>query len=502
MLEKLEEVTKPSKIFRNIMDYFKSLKKFKFIFLTFYILGCSNQVTISDDSYIIKNISIIDPIDGLQSTKSLVITDNTISMILDNDNELIDNNNIIDASGKYLIPGLWDAHIHFSFDTDLAPFMPGLFLAHGVTSVRDTGGPIDLVVKMKDLSLNDPINNTNVYIAGPLIDGTPNVYNNSSPSFPLLSIENTDIIDIESNVQEIVAKEVDLLKAYEMLTENQFLALMRIAKKNNLNVTGHIPLSMTLFSAIDSGLNGIEHLRNFALSIASNSDELFRERLQLLKNPDDLPGSDLRSLIHSKQRMRALDSIDYNKFEEAAILLASRNVWQTPTLFLYRNSSQKIFKDPSFIKELNKLPTQIKEKWIKEISDTDTIVDKNSLRYSNWLEEASGKLHKKNVPFMAGTDTPIGYLIPGRSLHIELEVMVENGFSNLEAIRAATLNPATFFGLENKVGRIKNGYKADLVILNSNPLENIRNTQDISMVIKNGYLLSRKSLDSLMYKKN
>ena len=500
MLEKLEEVTKPSKIFRNIMDYFKSLKKFKFIFLTFYILGCSNQVTISDDSYIIKNISIIDPIDGLQSTKSLVITDNTISMILDNDNELIDNNNIIDASGKYLIPGLWDAHIHFSFDTDLAPFMPGLFLAHGVTSVRDTGGPIDLVVKMKDLSLNDPINNPNVYIAGPLIDGTPNVYNNSSPSFPLLSIENTDIIDIESNVQEIVAKEVDLLKAYEMLTENQFLALMRIAKKNNLNVTGHIPLSMTLFSAIDSGLNGIEHLRNFALSIASNSDELFRERLQLLKNPDDLPGSDLRSLIHSKQRMRALDSIDYDKFEEAAILLASRNVWQTPTLFLYRNSSQKIFKDPSFINELNKLPTQIKEKWIKEISDTDTIVDKNSLRYSKWLEEASGKLHKKNVPFMAGTDTPIGYLIPGRSLHIELEVMVESGFSNLEAIRTATINPATFFGLENKVGRIKNGYQADLVILNSNPLENIRNTQDIYTVIKNGHILTRKSLDSLMYK--
>ena len=500
MLEKLEEVTKPSKIFRNIMDYFKSLKKFKFIFLTFYILGCSNQVTISDDSYIIKNISIIDPIDGLQSTKSLVITDNTISMILDNDSELIDNNNIIDASGKYLIPGLWDAHIHFSFDTDLAPFMPGLFLAHGVTSVRDTGGPIDLVVKMKDLSLNDPINNPNVYIAGPLIDGTPNVYNNSSPSFPLLSIENSDIIDIESNVQEILDEEVDLLKAYEMLTENQFLALMRIAKKNNLNVTGHIPLSMTLFSAIDSGLNGIEHLRNFALSIASNSDELFRERLQLLKNPDDLPGSDLRSLIHSKQRMRALDSIDYDKFEEAAILLASRNVWQTPTLFLYRNSSQKIFKDPSFINELNKLPTQIKEKWIKEISDTDTIVDKNSLRYSKWLEEASGKLHKKNVPFMAGTDTPIGYLIPGRSLHIELEVMVESGFSNLEAIRTATINPATFFGLENKVGRIKNGYQADLVILNSNPLENIRNTQDISMVIKNGYLLSRKSLDSLMYK--
>ena len=163
------------------MYYFKSLKKFTFIFLFFYILGCSHQVTISEDSYVIKNISIIDPIDGLQSTKSVIITDNIITKIIDNDTELTANNNIIiDASGKYLIPGLWDAHIHFSFDTDLAPYMPGLFLAHGVTSVRDTGGPIDLVVKMKDLSLMDPLNNPNVYIAGPLIDGTPNVYNNSS----------------------------------------------------------------------------------------------------------------------------------------------------------------------------------------------------------------------------------------------------------------------------------------------------------------------------------
>ncbi|MDA9192887.1 amidohydrolase family protein, partial [Flavobacteriaceae bacterium] len=140
-------------------------------------------------------------------------------------------------------------------------------------------------------------------------------------------------------------------------------------------------------------------------------------------------------------------------------------------------------------------------KWINEISDTDTIIDKSSLRYSKWIRAAVGKLHKKNVPFMAGTDTPIGYLIPGRSLHKELEVLVESGFSNLEAIKTATLNPATFLGLKDKVGRIKNGYKADLVILNSNPLDDIRNTQKINTVIKNGYLLSRDSLDSLMYNK-
>ena len=130
---------------------------------------------------------------------------------------------------------------------------------------------------------------------------------------------------------------------------------------------------------------------------------------------------------------------------------------------------QEIYTDPSFISELNKLPDPVKQKWINEISVTDTVIDKSSLRYSKWVRAAVGKLHKKNVPFMAGTDTPIGYLIPGRSLHKELEVLVESGFSNLEAIKTATVNPATFLGLEGKVGRIKNGYKADLVILNSNP---------------------------------
>ena len=121
------------------------------------------------------------------------------------------------------------------------------------------------------------------------------------------------------------------------------------------------------------------------------------------------------------------------------------------------------------------------------------------MRYSDWLVDTAGKLHNKNVPFMAGTDTPIGYLIPGRSLHKELEILVESGLSNLEAIKTATINPATFFGIENKVGRIKNGFKADLLILNSNPLNDITNTQNIHAVIKNGHFLSRQSLDSLLY---
>ena len=121
-------------------------------------------------------------------------------MILDKDFKFLSNEvKLIDGSGKYLIPGLWDAHVHFSFDKSLTSTMPNLFLGHGITSVRDTGGPIEYVLKAKEASLLEPLKNPNIYIAGPLIDGSPNVYNDSSPSFPLLSIENQDIIDIESN---------------------------------------------------------------------------------------------------------------------------------------------------------------------------------------------------------------------------------------------------------------------------------------------------------------
>jgi len=479
---------------------FAILKKLTFILFLVTIISCSEQVTISKNAFVIKNISIIDPIDGFQSVKHVVVEHDLIAMILDKNYKFLANEDkIIDGSGKFLIPGLWDAHVHFSYDKNLTSSMPRLFLAHGITSVRDTGGPIDYVLKAKEFSLNEPMKSPNIFIAGPLIDGSPNVYNDSSPSFPLLSIENQDIIDIESNTMGLIDKGIDFLKAYEMLNENQFLAITKIARKQNLKVTGHIPLSMNLFSAVNSGLNGMEHLRNLELSIASNSEELYEERLQMLKNPNGLLGSTLRSSIHSKQRMSAIDSVDNNKFEEAANLLASKNVWQTPTLILYRSYAQKSHLNPSFLLELNKLPQQVKQKWSNEIAASDTIIDKSSVRYSNWIVDAVSKLHKNNVPFMAGTDTPIGYLIPGRSLHRELEILVESGLSNLEAIKTATVNPATFFGIENKVGRIKNGFMADLLILNSNPLNNISNTQNIHAVIKNGHFLSRKSLDSLLY---
>lgn len=288
------------------------------------LISCSTQLNQSD-TYLLKNISVIDPIDGFIDKKNVLIKGNKIHCV--RAPEKIDQialEHIIDCSGKFLIPGLWDAHIHFAFNKKLSASMPRLFLAHGITSVRDTGGPLAAVNKAKERSTKEPKKEPTVYIAGPLIDGSPNIYNNSSSSFPLLSIRNKDTLDVISNTFSIIEKDVDFLKAYEMLTEEQFSILARLATKNNLKLTGHIPLSMNIYSAVKAGLRGMEHMRNLELSIASNAKELLHERKIMLRNPKNLEGSELRASIHKRQRMSAIDSINEEAFTKAAAFLAKK----------------------------------------------------------------------------------------------------------------------------------------------------------------------------------
>ena len=110
-------------------------------------------------------------------------------------------------------------------------------------------------------------------------------------------------------------------------------------------------------------------------------------------------------------------------------------------------------------------------------------------------------MNKKEITIMAGTDTPLGYLTPGYSLHYELELLVESGLSEIGAIRTATIHPAQYFRMEDSLGQIKKNYIADLVILNQNPLEDIKNTKTIDAIIKNGHYLSKQELDSNLLNK-
>lgn len=476
------------------------MKKIILIFtITATLISCKSEGVVYDGAYVIEDVNLIDPIDGIEENMSVVVQGNKIiETFKTNEVRLSNKNKIFVSSGKFLIPGLWDTHIHFSYERDLSSAMPNLFLAHGITSVRDTGGEFDFVNKFREEAIVQPKTKSRVKIAGPLIDGKFNVYDGSSPTFPLLSIQNNDLEQLEKNALYLVEKKVDFLKAYEMLSHEQFKLLAGIAKKHNLKLTGHVPLSMNVIDASNMGLNSIEHLRNIELSMTNKSEGLFQERKVLLKNEANIKGSALRTMLHQKQRMKSIYNLDSSKIKQVVEVLVKNDTWQIPTMRLYSNFALKKYKNPEYLSLLEVLPLAKKEEWINEINLSPATLDPQTIEYTDWSSNMVRYMHKNGIKFMAGTDTPIGFLIPGLSLHQELEDLNNSGLTALETIQTGTTNPAQYFTMQDSLGRIKSGFTADLIVLDKNPLEDISNTRSILAVIKDGHYMNRTYLDSLL----
>lgn len=479
----------------------KTLSKFLCLILLLVISGCRSNESEYENAVIIRNITTIDAVNGLQENQAVVITDGKIAEVASSDSIRFDDesNEVINGSGKFLIPGLWDAHVHFSYIEELAPSMFDLFLVYGITSVRDTGGRIEFVKQWKDLAVQNPAEAPRVMIAGPLLDGMPNVYDGSSPGRPPLSVGLNSVEEVTRQINELDSIGVDLLKAYEILTPEQFAQVMQLAGEKGLKVTGHVPLSMNAVTASNAGLNSMEHMRNLEVSMASNWEELREQRLQMLAEGQDDPGGVLRSRIHDAQRETAIRNYDEERANEVLRVLADNQTWQIPTLALNTRTAEKFYADPEWQETFTLLPGSIEQEW-RVSAEEGVQADVSDFRreYSGWLFNMVGKINEAGIEIMAGTDTPIGLLTPGRSLHHELAVMTEAGLSPMEALKTATLNPARYFDMEDELGSIEENMWADLIILDANPLENIQNTLKINTVIKQGKVYNREALDGIL----
>jgi imidazolonepropionase-like amidohydrolase len=469
---------------------------FSLFLLSCFISSCHSDRAYYENAICIENINIIDPLDGLTKNQTLIIQNGKIRQISHSMSlNISKKNTIIDGSGKYLIPGLWDAHIHFAYIEALAPSMFDLFLLYGITSVRDTGGDINFVKIWKDKSIQNPTTTPRVMIAGPLLDGYPNVYDGSDPGHPPLSIGLRSLDKVQQKIEELSESGVDLLKAYEMLSPEQFKKVMQIAQQKKLKVTGHVPLSMDVISASNAGLNSMEHLRNLELSCASNADQLLSIRRNMLEAGKNTRGALLRTHIHNAQRAMAIQNFDEEKANQVLDVLAKNNTWQIPTLTLATGREFKHFSQPGWDQSFDLLPAQIAQNWrlaIQEFQESPTLPFWST--QAQWMVDMVGRIHEKDIPIMAGTDTPIFFLTPGLSLHQELFSLVKAGLSPLDALKSATYNPAIYFDMQDELGRIKENYWADLVILDDNPLQDIRNSQKITHVIKQGALIDREKI--------
>lgn len=469
-----------------------------YVFISaFLLLTFCQQPPIDADIYI-TGVKVIDPEQGLIGDRHVAIRDGKIITVSAEVIPVSAEARIIDGAGKYLIPGLWDAHVHFDYIPELAPSMFDLFLYYGITSVRDTGGRLEEVLKWKNKSKEDITAAPRVMVAGPLVDGAPSVYNGSSPSRPPLGVETASVEETRAKVKELADAGVDLIKAYEMLSPAQFKVVVDEAQKHGLKVTGHVPLSMDVIQASELGMNSIEHMRNLEMSCVADLDGQKEVRRGMLAQGAADEGGILRSRIHAAQRAYALDNQDERATNQVLEALKEHDVWQIPTLSIMTAMSKRQFLRDDYKGTFDLIPKDIGEGW-KERSSAfgESEIPLTSEKFTSWALDMINVINEQEIPIMAGTDCPIFFLTPGYSLHEELSLLVEAGLTPLEAIHAATLQPAAYFDMEDRLGRIDEDYEADLLLLDANPLDDIRNTLKIHAVIKAGRIYDVKEMDKI-----
>ena len=389
----------------------------------------------------------------------------------------------IDGRDHFLIPGLWDAHVHYLYDEELTEAMPDLFLDYGITSVRDTGGDLDRLAELRARWTRIGRAMPHFYFSGPLLDGRLVVYDGENAAQPALGTSVPDIVAAKKTVAHLKERGADFIKIYELVSPPVFAALVEAARSEGLPIAAHVPLSLPADSA-GPRVDSMEHLRNIELACARDWRELLEARRLRLAEFDGPRGYPLRRELHEAQRYQAIADYDSERCAEVIGTLGS--TMQVPTLRLNAFNYSRPFEEAAFEVALQRLPEVVRLRWLEGVAEFRMPDREWDLRFANWSLGLVGDLHAASVPIAAGTDTPIRLAIPGESLHRELELLVESGLSEQEALFAATIVPARFFGLGAQMGRIQEGHRADLVLLGANPLEAIRNTRQVRGVVVAG----------------
>ena len=386
---------------------------------------------------------------------------------------------VVPAAGKYLIPGLWDMHVHH-----VAPWTGplDLALANGVTGIRDLNSEPFLLAWRDEIAAGKRIG-PRIVASGKYLDAKLN----GQPPDRVSA-------DTPDQGRELVRKRkkagVDLIKVYSGLSPEVYKAVLEEAKAQGLPVAGHCPERVSALDASGLGQRSIEHLSGVALSSSRGEAALRKEMSAAFVGEH---GYDITALYPVVEK--AMATPDEDKQSALFAAFKKNRTCQVPTLVVQRPLPAKMAPDT----RLKYMHFGYAQLW-EQIQAND--------KYGKFRESSSAyarttvrAMHKAGVPLLAGTDAggaTCVHIFPGFSLADELELLVGCGLTPADALRTATLNPALYLGEEKTAGTVAVDKRADLVLLDADPLAAIGNVRKIAGVMANGRWLPRPELDKML----
>ena len=425
---------------------------------------------------VLAHVTVVDLRSGqLHQNQSIVIEGERIVAVGGSDAVVVPKGaRVINPSGKYVIPGLWDAHVHLSY---LGACALPVFVANGVTSVRDCGARLEDTSTWQKQIAHGKLIGPRIKTAGPNLESTAwlerawkilpatDVAWRLGPRREVKGAEQAALV-----VESLARLGVDFVK-FRNLPRESFMAVMTEAKRRGLAVAGHAPKGTSIAEASEAGMRSIEHAETIMLALGSLSDEERLSSFQVLVKNGTLITPTLITDVaaHLTPDIDALgiiaDTHNVRDFRRRYVSAQTLRLWQ------HGIELKKQYEDT--------------EDW-----------------HSQFRREVEDMrlAHRAGVQMMTGTDVGGTFgLYPGFSVHDEIELLVkEVGLTPVEALRSATQHPPTFFGDQDQFGTIEPGKIADLVLLDANPLADIRNTRRIRAVVIGGKVLGRSALDAML----
>jgi imidazolonepropionase-like amidohydrolase len=468
----------------------------KIALLLFSCLATTMVANAGDEPQVlaIAHATVIDPATGsVRADQTVVIASGRVQRVVPSANYQPEKGpRIIEARGKYLIPGLWDMHVHIagiSADPKWSKnvILP-LLIAQGITGVRDMGGDLSVLLSWKQDIQAGKLLGPHIIAGGPMIVPSGK---KTPEQWPVTTAEEARVA-----VRELKQQGADFIKIISVPSREIFFAIAEEANRGKIPFVGHVPLAVTASEASDAGMRSIEHIvySNLSLDCSAKEKELRAALPEARKNHDEAATGRILT--------EAVNTYSPDKATALWATLKKNGTWVTPTLVSIeaQTPQAKTPEEQAIDPRLEFVPASLRKEW--DPRDPKNRASEEDQKW--WANQfandmrLTAEMHKSGVSLLAGSDSLDRFVFPGFALHQELALLNQQGFTPLEALRAATSNAGKFLGREGEFGVIANGAHADLVLLNENPLEKISNTSRIAAVIRDGVYLDRAALDKLL----